>query len=80
MSSRPGADDRANTHDIGPRFCPALPATVTLLQLEISLHVLPHTHGSALAMEGVAMGVIAEQLGHADARMTEKDYAHLTPA
>jgi integrase len=39
---------------------------------EISFHVLRHTHGSALAMRGVPMGVIAEQLGHADTRMTEK--------
>jgi hypothetical protein len=28
-------------------------------------------------MRGVPMGVIAEQLGHADTRMTEKHYAHL---
>ncbi len=26
------------------------------------------------------MGVIAEQLGHADTRMTEKHYAHLAPS
>ena len=44
---------------------------------EISFHVLRHTYGSALAMRGVPMGVIAEQLGHADTRMTEKHYAHL---
>ena len=47
---------------------------------EISFHVLRHTHGSALAMKGVPMGVIAEQLGHADTRMTEKHYAHLAPS
>jgi integrase len=46
----------------------------------ISFHVLRHTHGSALAMKGVPMGVIAEQLGHADTRMTEKHYAHLAPS
>jgi len=45
----------------------------------ISFHVLRHTHGSMLAMRGVPMGVIAEQLGHADTRMTEKHYAHLAP-
>jgi hypothetical protein len=28
-------------------------------------------------MNGVPMGVIAAQLGHADTRMTEKHYAHL---
>src|SRR5262245_56922552 len=32
----------------------------------VSFHVLRHTHGSTLAMRGVPMGVIAEQLGHAD--------------
>ena len=47
---------------------------------EISFHVLRHTHGSALAMKGVPMGVISEQLGHADTRMTEKHYAHLAPS
>jgi integrase len=46
----------------------------------ISFHVLRHTHGSTLAMRGVPMGVIAEQLGHADTRMTEKHYAHLSPS
>ncbi len=42
-------------------------------------HVLRHTHGSALAMKGVPMQVIATQLGHADTRMTERHYAHLAP-
>ena len=45
----------------------------------ISFHVLRHTHGSLLAMKGVPMPVIARQLGHADTRMTEKHYAHLSP-
>jgi integrase len=31
----------------------------------VSFHVLRHTYGSTLAMRGVAMGVIAAQLGHA---------------
>jgi integrase len=38
----------------------------------ISFHVLRHTHATTLAMNGVPMGVIAGQLGHADTRMTEK--------
>jgi integrase len=29
-------------------------------------------------MRGVPMAVTAEQLGHADTRMTEKHYAHLS--
>ena len=43
-----------------------------------SFHVLRHTYASRLAMNGVPMKVIAEQLGHADTRITEKHYAHLT--
>jgi len=46
----------------------------------ISFHALRHTHGSTLALRGVPLGVIAEQLGHADTRMTEKHYAHLAPS
>lgn len=46
----------------------------------ITFHVLRHTHGSMLAMKGVPMAVIAKQLGHADTRMTEKHYAHLSPS
>ena len=46
----------------------------------VSFHILRHSHGSALAMAGVPMGVIAAQLGHADTRMTEKHYAHLAPS
>jgi integrase len=45
----------------------------------VSFHTLRHTHGSSLAMRGAPMAVIAEQLGHADTRMTEKHYAHLAP-
>ena len=43
----------------------------------ISFHVLQYTHGSTLAIRGVPMAVIAEQLGDADTRMAEKHYAHL---
>ena len=46
----------------------------------VRFHDLRHTHGSALAMKGVPMGVIAAQLGHADTRMTERHYAHLSPS
>ncbi len=46
----------------------------------ISFHILRHTHGSFLAMRGVPMPVIAQQLGHKDTRMTEKHYAHLSPS
>lgn len=46
----------------------------------ISFHILRHTHGSFLAMAGVPMPVIAQQLGHKDTRMTERHYAHLAPS
>lgn len=42
-----------------------------------SFHILRHTYASRLAGNGVPMKVIAEQLGHADTRITEKHYAHL---
>jgi len=45
----------------------------------VSFHELRHTYASRLAMRGVPMGVIAAQLGHADTRMTERHYAHLSP-
>ena len=33
-----------------------------------------------LAIRGVPIGVIANQFGHADTRLTEKHYAHLAPS
>ncbi len=47
---------------------------------KIGFHILRHTHASTLAMQGVPMAVIAEQLGHSDTRMTERHYAHLSPS
>lgn len=46
----------------------------------IGFHVLRHSHASALAMAGVPMAVIAQQLGHADTRITERHYAHMSPS
>jgi integrase len=43
----------------------------------VSFHILRHTHASHLAMKGVPLAVIGEQLGHADQRMTKR-YAHLS--
>jgi integrase len=45
-----------------------------------TFHILRHSYASSLATKGVPMGVIAAQLGHADTRMTEKHYAHLSPS
>ena len=44
-----------------------------------TFHILRHTHASTLALRSVPMSVIAAQLSHADTRMTERHYAHLTP-
>jgi len=44
-----------------------------------SFHILRHTHASQLVQRGTPLPVIAAQLGHADTRICEKHYAHLTP-
>lgn len=46
----------------------------------VSFHVLRHTYGSRLVRRGVSLQMIAQQLGHADSRMTERHYAHLAPS
>lgn len=45
----------------------------------VGFHVLRHTYGSLLAAQGVPLQVIAQALGHADTRMTQRHYAHLQP-
>jgi len=44
----------------------------------VGFHVLRHSHASFLASRGVALPVIAEQLGHGDLRMTKR-YSHMSP-
>jgi integrase len=67
-----GASHQKRPLDEASRQANILPA--------VNFHILRHTHASHLAMKGVPMGVIAAQLGHADTRMTEKHYAHLSPS
>ena len=38
------------------------------------------THASRLAIRGVLLAVVAQQLGHADTRMVERHYGHLAPS
>ena len=45
-----------------------------------SFHILRHTAASHYVMAGVPLAVVAQNLGHADTRMTEKHYAHLGPS
>ena len=40
--------------------------------------LLRHRHGSILAMKGVIE--LIEKFGRVDTRMTEKNYAHLSPS
>ena len=66
---------------LGDQFRPFREACIAAkITPAISFHMLRHTYGSRLAMQGVPMAVIAAQLGHADTRMTEKHYAHLAPS
>lgn len=44
----------------------------------ITFHGLRDTFASHLALRGVGLQVIAKLLGHADSRITEKHYAHLS--
>jgi integrase len=43
-------------------------------------HILRHTAASHLVMSGVPLNVVAQNLGHADTRMTERHYSHLAPS
>lgn len=45
----------------------------------VPFKALRATYGSFLANKGVSLQVIADALGHADTRITEKHYAHLRP-
>ena len=47
---------------------------------DVSFHILRHSYGSALAMQGVPMGVIAAALRHADTRVTERHYTAFAPS
>ncbi len=46
----------------------------------VGFHVLRHSYASHLVMAGVPLQVAAQNLGHADTRMTERHYAHLAPS
>ncbi len=54
--------------------------TVAKIKPAIGFHVLRHTYATRLVMRGVALPVIAAQLGHADSQMVERHYGHLAPS
>jgi integrase len=43
-----------------------------------SFHTLRHTYASLMVMDAVPLMVVAHNLGHADTRMVEKHYGHLS--
>jgi integrase len=47
---------------------------------DVTPHTLRHTAAVWMAEEGVPMSVIAQYLGHADSRTTERVYARYSPA
>lgn len=46
----------------------------------VSFHILRHTWASLSVMAGVPLAVVAQNLGHADTRMVEKHYGHMSPS
>ncbi|ABE62952.1 phage integrase [Nitrobacter hamburgensis X14] len=46
----------------------------------INFHALRHTWASHAVMRGVALQIVARQLGHTTTRVTEQHYAHLAPS
>jgi integrase len=46
----------------------------------ISFHALRHTWASLAVMNGVPVLVVAKNLGHADTRMVEMHYGHMSPS
>ena len=43
-----------------------------------SFHTLRHTWASLAVMAGMPLMVVAQNLGHADTRMVEKHYGHMS--
>jgi integrase len=50
------------------------------IEPRITLHGLRHTFASHAVMNGVPLMVVAQTLGHADTRMVETTYGHLSPS
>lgn len=46
--------------------------------IEITTHVMRHTHTALMAEQGVPLDIISRRLGHADSRITREIYFHVT--
>lgn len=53
--------------------------TAAKIGRNITFHHLRHTWASHAVMNGTALLVVAQNLGHTDTRMVEKHYGHLAP-
>ena len=49
-----------------------------VLNKDLTIHALRHTHVSLLASEGVPLDTIMRRLGHSDSRITREIYLHIT--
>lgn len=49
-----------------------------VLQRRLSLHSLRHTHASLMFEENVSLAAVSRRLGHANSRVTESIYVHVT--
>ena len=77
MFKRANGDPWGRSHQTRPI---ANASKIAKIDPPVSFHTLRHTYGSALAMNGVPLQVIAFALGHADTRITGRHYAHLMPS
>ena len=75
MLPRPDGDPWARTQQQRPMREACKRAGITPAA---NFHSLRHTYASLLVMADVPLVVVAENLGHADTRMCEKHYAHLS--
>jgi integrase len=58
---------------------PLLEAGRAARMTEVNFHALRHTWASHRIMAGAPLLVVAQVLGHADTRMVERHYGHLSP-
>ncbi len=71
---RPDAQPWGPSHQARPMRAACEAAKLT----PIGIHQLRHTWASQAVMSGLPLLLVAENLGHADTRMVEKHYGHLT--
>jgi len=66
-----------NNHQVRPM---AAACAAAHIEPPANFHCLRHTYASHTVMNGAPLMVVAKNLGHADTRMVEKYYGHLSPS